>query len=108
MTVIEEQDAAWDEAPTGWACWRDRMVHLGLSLPIDRQEAKRAAWKLGSALERAHLQDTGRRGKLIRRCKTHGGGTQGHVHYPQAWWPRMDEIVRNMLESPQGLLPFER
>ena len=80
---------------------RDRITYLGYDYPNRKQ-----AWALGNLVRDAWVRDTGGLPDKVLRVKTSGLGSHCFAHYPAVFWPTMDDIIRRVLEQPQGLLPF--
>ena len=80
---------------------RDRVLELNLEYPT-----KKDAWKLGSKVRSEYVRLTGKSPVKKLDEKTSGKGSHCFAVYPESFWPRMDEIIKSTVDSPQGLLPF--
>ena len=70
---------------------------------------KHTAWALGNLMREAWLRDPMSGGELptkALRTKTNDQGSHCFALYPEEFWPTMDRIINNTLDSDQGWLPF--
>ena len=82
---------------------RDRITHLNLEYPNKKQ-----AWALGSNVRAEYVRLTGKHPEKKLSEKTSGKGSHCFAVYPKSFWPKMDKIITNSLNSLQGLLPFKK
>lgn len=86
---------------TGSATMRDRIIFLGHDYPT-----KSMAWAMGSIIRDAWVDKYGELPEKKLFTKTIGAGSHCFATYPAEFWPVMDDIINNAIDTPQGFLPF--
>lgn len=86
-----------------WNNVRDRIHSLGLPYPD-----KHIAWALGDYVRDAWVKEHGSLPRKVLMQKTSKEGSHCLAIYPPVFWPTVDRIVGNVLNSDrqQGFLPF--